>query len=85
MVSSGVGSILENERAIVREIFDAVRDRIDLRNGPDIGVGDRSIENFGDIGTIEIKEIEGDEAKDEGDARDTRDAPKLSVRPKPQT
>ncbi len=75
MILSGVGSILGNEHALVLKMFYAVGDRIDLGNRSDIGVRDRSIENFGDIGTVEIKEVKGDEAEHEGDARDTRDAP----------
>jgi hypothetical protein len=75
MILSGVGSILGNERALVLKMFYAVGDRIDLGNRSDIGVRDRSIENFGDIGTVEIEEVKGDKAKHEGNTQDTRGAP----------
>ena len=74
MVSSGVGWIIGNEHALVLEMLYAVGDRIDLGGRPDICVRDPSIENFGKIGTVEIEEVKGDEAKHEGDACDTRDA-----------
>jgi hypothetical protein len=55
----GVGSIIGNEHALVLKMFFAVGDRIDLGNRPDIGVRDRSIEDFGNsnIGTVEIEEV----------------------------
>jgi hypothetical protein len=75
MESTGVRDIIGNELRIVLEIFAAVGGWVDLGNRPDICVGDGSIEGFCQIGTVEIEEVEGDEAKHEGNARDTRGAP----------
>jgi hypothetical protein len=75
MESTGVGGIIGNKLRIVLEIFDAVGDRVDLGNRPDICVGDCSIEGFCQIGTVKIEEAEGNEAKHERNTRDTRGAP----------
>jgi hypothetical protein len=63
---------------VVIEIFESFRQRVDARCRSELGVNDEAIERScqrGEIGTIEVENIESDESNDEGRARDARDAP----------
>ena len=72
------------QQASVFKAFITIGDRIESRNRVDIAVDDQSIEALGKIRTVEIEEVEGDKAEDEGHACDACGALQLPSRAKSQ-